>query len=236
METPEPDCGRPGESTRRSRLGSVSLLIVLSLVLVALVTVKWERLNGKALSSHSRVSDIKLAILPGLPELTIRKGSLYPPGDSWMSYLASERTCPGGERSDLPLGEQANVMTCLINYARQQRGLSNLTPASLLDDTSLKKAKKIVRCGEFAHDACGDDPVADVRAANYFGSWGENLYIGEGRLGVPRVALDGWLNSPEHRENLFNPSWRFEGIAVMTAPKVGEYSDATIWVNQFGTD
>jgi uncharacterized protein YkwD len=236
METPEPDCGRPGESTRRSRLGSVSLLIVLSLILVALVTVKWESLSGKELSSNSRVSDIKLSILPGLPELTIRKGSLYPPDDPWMSYLASEHTCPGGERSDLSLGEQANVMTCLINYARQQRGLPNLTPASLLNDTSLKKAEKIVRCGEFAHDACGDDPVADVRAANYYGPWGENLYLGEGRLGEPRVALDGWLNSPEHRENLFNPSWRFDGIAVMTAPKVGEYSDATIWVNQFGTD
>jgi len=125
-------------------------------------------------------------------------------------------------------------MTCLINYARQRRGLSTLTPASLLNDTSLKKADKIVRCNEFAHDACGDDPAADVRAANYFGSWGENLYLGEGRLGAPRVALDGWLNSPEHRENLFTANWRFEGIAVITAPRVGKYTDVAVWVNQFG--
>jgi len=235
METPEPDWNQPGEPERRSRLGRPGLLIALSLILVALVAVKWERLSGMELSSSSRVSDIKLAILPGLPELTLRKGSLYPPNDPWTGYLASEQTCPGGERSDLPLNEQASVMTCLVNYARQRRGLSSLTPASLLNDASLKKAGKIVRCNEFAHGACGDDPAADVRAANYYGSWGENLYLGEGRLGAPRVALDGWLNSPEHRENLFNPSWRFEGIAVMTAARVGRYSDTTIWVNQFGT-
>ncbi|MGA9761260.1 MAG: CAP domain-containing protein [Gaiellaceae bacterium] len=212
------------------------MLVVLSLVFVALVGVKWVRLSENEMSTKSRLSDIKLSILPGLPGLTIRKGSLYAANDPWKSYLAGEETCPGGERTDLPLIEQANTMTCLINYARQQRGLSNLTPASLLNDTSLKKAGKIVRCSEFAHNACGDDPAADVRAANYYGSWGENLYLGEGRLGAPRVALDGWLNSPEHRENLFNPSWRCEGIAVMTAPKVGKYSDVAIWVNQFGTN
>jgi len=234
MAFPESDWDQPGEPPRRSRFNSVGLLIVLSLILVALVGVKLERLSTSEMSSQARLSDIKLSILPGLPALTIRKGSLYPPDDAWNAYLADEQTCPGGERTDLPLSQQANVMTCLINYARQRRGLSTLTPASLLNDTSLKKADKIVRCNEFAHNACGDDPAADVRAANYFGSWGENLYLGEGRLGAPRVALDGWLNSPEHRENLFTANWRFEGIAVITAPRVGKYTDVAVWVNQFG--
>jgi uncharacterized protein YkwD len=236
METPEPDWQQPDEPPRRSRLNSVGLLILLSLILVALVGVRLERLSNQEMSTQARLSDIKLSILPGLPSITLRKGSLYPPDDAWKSYLASEQVCPGGERIDLPLGDQANVMTCLINFARQQRGLSPLTPASLLNETSLKKADKIVRCREFAHNACGDDPAADVRAANYYGSWGENLYLGEGRLGAPRVAVDGWLNSPEHRENLFNPAWRNEGIAVITAPHVGEFSDVTVWVNQFGAN
>jgi uncharacterized protein YkwD len=234
MGIPESDWRQPNESRRTSRFKSVVLLAVLSLVLAAVVAVRWEGVSQRALSSRSRVSDIKLSILPGLPKLTIYKGSLYPPNDRWQSYLASEQTCPGGERTDLPLSEQVTVMVCLINYARQQQGLSTLTPASLLTETSLEKAEKIVRCNEFAHTACGDAPDADIRAAHYYGAWGENLYLGEGRLGAPRVALDGWLNSPHHRENLFNPSWRFEGIAAMTAAKVGAYSNVTIWVNQFG--
>jgi uncharacterized protein YkwD len=234
MGIPESNWRQSSEPQRNPRFKSLALLVVLSLVLVSLVAVKWERMSHRELSSQSRLSDVKLSILPGLPKLTIRKGSLYPANDPWKSYLASEQTCPGGERTDLPLNEQATVMSCLINYVRQQRGLPTLIPASLLDETSLKKADRIVRCNDFAHDACGDDPASDVRAANYFGSWGENIYLGEGRLGAPRVALDGWLNSPEHRENLFSPSWRCEGIAVMTADRIGEYSEVTLWVNQFG--
>jgi uncharacterized protein YkwD len=187
------------------------------------------------MSSQSRAADIRFSILPGLPQLTIRKGSLYPANDPWKSYLASEQACPGGERTDLPLSQQAEVMVCLVNYARQQRDLPALSVVPLLNGTSLQKADKIVHCNVFAHNACGDGPATDVRAAGYNGAWGENLYLGEGRLGAPRVALDGWLNSPEHRENLFRANWRTDGIAVMTAAHVGEYSNATIWVNQFAT-
>ncbi|MGC9974982.1 MAG: CAP domain-containing protein [Gaiellaceae bacterium] len=236
MGVPDRSWYQPDEPPQRRRYNRVALLATLLLLLVAVVGVKWVRFSEKEMSSQSRTADIKFSILPGLPELTIHKGSLYPANDPWKSYLASEQTCPGGERTDLPLSQQADIMVCLINYARHQRGLAALSDAPLLNDTSLQKADKIVRCNEFAHDACGDDPAADVRAAGYYGPWGENLYLGEGRLGAPRVALDGWLNSPEHRDNLFRSSWQSEGIAAMTAAHVGKYSDVTIWVNQFGAD
>ena len=142
---------------------------------------------------------------------------------------------PGGERTDLPLAEQANVMVCLVNYARAKRGLAKLWPVALLNGTSLAKADRIVRCEEFKHAACGDDPAIDARAAGYVGAFGENLYIADGRWGAPRVAIDGWLNSPGHRENLFRPQWRTQGIAVETIARFGDYRNAALWVNQFGT-
>jgi hypothetical protein len=222
----------PPDPPKRSRAGGVLLLIALLVVAFGVIWVKWVNFEQKSASANSS-TDIKFSILPGMLEITLRKGSLYPSDDPWRSYLASEQTCPGGERTDLPLDQQADVMECLVDYARQKRGLSTLVNSPLLSQTSLDKAEKIVRCDQFAHDACGDDPVADVRAAGYMGAWGENLYIGEGKLGAPRVALDGWLNSPEHRDNLFHPDWRGQGIAVMTAPKIGDYSNVEIWVNQF---
>jgi uncharacterized protein YkwD len=166
--------------------------------------------------------------------VTLRRDSLYWPHDRWKGYLADEQTCPGGGRTDLPLVEQANVMVCLVNYARAKRGLARLWPVGLLNDSSLAKANKIVRCKEFEHAACGDDPAADARAVGYIGAFGENLYIAGGRWGAPRVALDGWLNSPGHRENLFRPEWRTQGIAVETILRFGNYRDAALWVNQFG--
>ena len=221
---------------KRFGFGSVFLLVLLFVSVLAFIGF---RLTYGAKSNYSgeqqsRAGAVKLTLVPGLPGLTIRGGAaLYPKNDPWESYLADEQTCPGAERTDLPLDEQANIMVCLVNYARQRRGLTTLITYPLLNRTSLLKADKIVRCNDFAHDACGEDAVADTRAAGYDGAWGENLYIGEERLGAPRVALDGWLNSPGHRENLFEPDWRSEGIAVMKVAHLGKYANATLWVNEF---
>jgi|GEM_PF-869567 len=220
---------------KRFGFGSVFMLVALFALLLAVVGLKWVRSGQSDFSGEeqSRVGAVKFTIVPGLPALTIRKGDLYPENDPWKSYLADEQTCPGGERTDLPLDEQANIMVCLVNYARQRRGLSTLATYPLLNDTSLLKAGKILRCNDFAHNACGEAPDADTRAAGYYGAWGENLYVGEERLGAARVALDGWLNSPGHRDNLFQPEWRSEGIAVIRAGHFGKYSNATLWVNEF---
>jgi len=225
----------PPPPPKRFGFGSVFVLVVVFAALLTVIGLKWVRggqsdFNGE---EQSRVGGVRLTIVPGLPSLTLRKGSVYPKNDPWKDYLADERTCPGGERTDLPLDEQANVMVCLVNYARQHHGLSTLAIYPLLNNTSLLKADKIVRCNEFAHDACGEAADVDARAGGYYGAWGENLYIGEERLGAPRVAFDGWLNSPGHRENLFQPGWRSQGIAVMRVAHLGKYSNAILWVNEF---
>ena len=103
-------------------------------------------------------------------------------------------------------------------------------------DTLIEKANEIVRCHNFSHTACGQVPDADVRAVGYRGAFGENLYIAGGRYGSPRVALDGWLNSPGHRENLFRPQWRAQGIAVLKLDRFGPYHKMTLWVSHFGSE
>ena len=172
----------------------------------------------------------------GGPPLAIDRAGLYPASDPWRRYLADEQTCPGAERTDLPLDRQAQVMLCLIDWARQRAGLTLLPQTVLLASTSLQKANEIVRCQNFAHAACGDDPDADVRTAGYRGTFGENLYVAGGRLGAPRVALDGWLNSPGHRENLFRPEWRTQGIALIKLDRFGPYRNALLWVSHFASE
>ena len=177
----------------------------------------------------------KLSLPPGAPSVTTTTAPLYEADDPWKPYLADEQTCPGGERTDLPLARQADVMLCLIDWARERRGLNALPAVSLLDHTALEKAGEIVRCHNFDHAAGGGSPDADVRAAGYRGAFGENLYIAGGRYGAPRVALDGWLNSPGHRENLFRPEWRTQGIAILKLDRFGAYRDMTLWVSHFGS-
>ena len=230
---------------KRSRTPTVTLpmglLIVVGVIggLVATGVVESKlagptAVYGAEQRSHSGPTTISL--LPGLPGITIGGDALYTKNDQWKTYLADEQTCPGGERLDAPLQEQADTMACLVNYARRKRGLDPVLPVAYLSRSSMAKAERITRCLDFDHDACGVDAAADVRALGYRGPWGENLYIAGGRYGAPRPALDGWLNSRDHRENLFQPAWRTQGIAVEKIAKFGRDSDMTLWVNQFGDE
>jgi uncharacterized protein YkwD len=188
---------------------------------------------GGTLHTHSGPTVISIA--PGLPNIRIGGDPLYAKNDPWVRFLADEQTCPGGEQLDAPLQQQAETMACLINYARTKRGLAPLATVRMLNSSSLAKAAKIARCRDFNHNACGEDAAEDVRALGYRGAWGENLFIAGGPYGAPRPALDGWLNSPHHRENLFRPEWQTQGIAVSKLAKFGRDRNMTLWVNQFGT-
>ena len=240
MGVEDRDWYRESEQKLASNVGLPGVALVAAIIGGVLVAafVLW-RIEGSPAryggTSQTHAGDVEISILPGLPGITIHGDALYAKNDPWKAYLADERTCPGGERDDAPLQEQAETMVCLVNYARQRRGLQPVTTVALLNRTSILKAEKIVRCRDFNHNACGTDPGEDATAAGYLGAWGENLYIAGGRFGAPRVALDGWLNSRGHRENLFRIEWRTQGIAVQKLDRFGRDRNMTLWVNQFGT-
>ena len=158
----------------------------------------------------------------------------YARNDPWKDYLASERVCPGGERTDLPLARQTNTVACLVNFARRKHGLRTLAVVPILNGASANKARAIMRCENFAHNPCGGDWTSAVRSTGYAGLFSENLYLASGPFGAPRVAVDAWLNSASHRENLFQTKWREQGLAVVAVEQFGGYRDVALWVNVLG--
>jgi uncharacterized protein YkwD len=164
----------------------------------------------------------------------VTTSSLYAKHDPWIRYLATEQECPGGERTDLPPLRQARTVACLVNFARRQRGLRELAMAAPLNGASAMKVREINRCGRFAHNPCGGDWAAPIRSTGYLGAFGENLYLASGLFAAPRPAVDAWLNSARHRENLFTPEWREQGLAVAVLPSLGSYRNVVVWVNVFG--
>jgi uncharacterized protein YkwD len=160
---------------------------------------------------------------------------LYPRDDPWLRYLAPERVCPGGEERDAPPAAQERTMVCLLNWARSQRGLPALPVNPVLSQAARLKALDIEVCEDFAHEACGKDADAVAEAVGYRGgAWGENLYAGSSVLGSPRVAVDRWLNSTGHRENLFREEWSEQGVALRAAPSFRGAEDVALWVSHFG--
>lgn len=177
--------------------------------------------------------DVSVGVGPGL-EIPIQKAPLYARNDRWSRYLAGDASCPAAEDLDVPLPGQAATMICLINHARVVRGLSILPVASQLSRAARLKGQEIERCKNFAHAPCGGDAHDVAVRAGFRGTWGENLYIADGRYGAPRPALDAWLNSPVHRQILFRREWRVQSVYVVKLVRFPGFRSPTLWVSEFG--
>jgi hypothetical protein len=227
IDSPE----RSGEEARAARTGRSHIKLLAGVVVAAALVLA---VLGPAAAREPGDSGLRLELLPGLPALTIGERSLYPENDPWAEWLADEATCPGGEDAHVAPDVQALVLLCLVNYARDQQGLSRLAFSSLLSSTAAAKARDIVLCHEFSHEACGKPAFQVADDFGYTGSIGENLYVAEGPLTAPRYAVDTWLNSRSHRENLFQPGWRTIGISRLTGANFDDIQDGVVWVNHFG--
>jgi uncharacterized protein YkwD len=201
---------------------------------IAIVLIASSIVGGRTTAGDPPTRAVLSSLAPGERELSLSTSSLYAKNDPWLAYLASESVCPGGERTDLPVALQVATVACLVNFARKRRGLRPLVVVPLLNGASVRKARAIVRCETFAHNPCGEDWTSAARAAGYGGVFGENLYVASGRWGAPRVAVDAWLNSDPHRENLFGREWREQGLAVLPGKSFGVYRDVALWVNVLG--
>jgi uncharacterized protein YkwD len=214
---------------RRSRrpwlANSFGILLLAALVLAGLTVLRSRDDPSPAVVVSPGVFGIRLTS-PSQP--------LYPPNDPWKAYLAPERACPHGEDRTRPVEAQAQTMICLLNWARRRRGLRPLANHPLLARAAAFKARDIVACGDFAHEACGKPSDAVVAEAGFTpNGWGENIYAGPRAFGSPRVAADGWLNSTGHRENLFRSDWTHQGVALLPLRSFDGQPDVAIWVSHF---
>jgi hypothetical protein len=225
------------ETDRRGLITGVLIGIVL--VLAASPPVS-DRLGytpplgiGGLFSEGHEAGGTAVQLLPGAPALGI-SGEPASPDDPWREWLADERTCPGGDDRTASPDAQVHVMVCLVNFARIRQGVQPLALSGVLNVASAAKAMDIVRCRDFSHAACGKDPNQVAIDIGYSGSFGENIYAADDPVAAPKDALDAWLNSPHHRENLFHPEWRTTGVGVLRGADLGDIQDGTVWVNEFG--
>jgi uncharacterized protein YkwD len=160
------------------------------------------------------------------------------PGD-FTAYVAPSSVCPGADNLDAAPAVQLQTELCLLNYARRAASLPPLQTSPLLMRSAEIKAGEIIRCNQFSHEACGIDVRQPFADSGYFTStsqsrFGENLAWGGAEAGSPRGALLGWLESPEHRSNLFRSEWQEQGLALVEVSDFRGVADSRIWVSHFG--
>ena len=181
-----------------------------------------------------------VAVQPLAERLTTPAPAGAPPLTGiWVAYVAPARVCRGGDDPSGDRSAQRHAMSCLVNYARAARGLAPVVPAGELVSSAAEKARQIVVCGGFDHDPCHVGADLVFRRSGYGRGFagvadGENIALMSSESASPRVILNAWLNSPEHRENLFRADWTEEGVALLDEATVGDQEGVTVWVSHFG--
>jgi uncharacterized protein YkwD len=119
-------------------------------------------------------------------------------------------TLPDPETKDSAVAE-------LINEKRVEYGLSTLTLTPTLTLTALRHSEDMASHDFFDHASSdGTGPGERVRAAGY--DW---VDLGEiiacGYMGDPHWVVDGWMESPEHRQDILNPEYEEYGVGYVFA-------------------
>ena len=145
--------------------------------------------------------------------------------------------CPSGIGLDAPAAIQEGAMLCLIGEAREQAGLSPLTPSEILKQTALEKGADLLACNEFSHTACGREFSYWIQQSGYMSveCWrvGENLAWGVEAEGTVGSIFHAWMRSPTHRANILGD---FEETGIdLRIGQLGGLSGVHLWTEHFGS-
>lgn len=162
---------------------------------------------------------------PSTRTVAFRSGEVAPP-----------EVCPGQSATGMSAEEQARVMLCMTNYAREVNGLRPLNLSRQLGRAAEQKSADILGCDEFSHEACGRRfTFWDQRYGYLKGCWkaAENIAWGTGTDASVGMIFTAWLESPEHHENILGP-YREIGIGLRVGGLEG-YEGAAVWTQDFGS-
>ena len=123
----------------------------------------------------------------------------------------------------------AGQLLSLMNIERAKVGVAPLTISDELTLAAEDYACVMATEDFFdhTHPATGDGPGDRAAEAGYeFFAVGENLAAGQP---TAAKALEGWMESPDHRSNLLSPEWKETGIGIRGGGTYGIY-----WVQEFG--
>ncbi|HET8863303.1 MAG TPA: CAP domain-containing protein [Solirubrobacterales bacterium] len=156
---------------------------------------------------------------------------------SSSSPIAPPSVCPDQEDLGAPAGVQEQAMSCMVDFARRQAGLSELLDAPALAQSAEDKSLDVLRCDEFSHFACGRDFTFWMKETGYTSApcWrvGENLAWGTGEYGSVRSIFIAWMRSSGHRANILG-DFTESGLSLHVGTLEGQ-AGTRIWAEHFGS-
>ena len=124
------------------------------------------------------------------------------------------------EREEVILSQEEQETLNLVNEYRKQNGLTELKPSFDLQEVAKLKGEDLVNYGYFSHTSPNLGTPFEMLEQNgiKYKIAGENL---AGNT-MPRRAVDAWINSPSHRENILEAKFKYTGIYLIESPVYGK--------------
>lgn len=164
-------------------------------ILLALLTASCEALPPELTELTERLPDIQL------PEL-------QPNVDS-----SARPSLPVQSPQTAQMEEQIRQR---INQIRQKQGLTELQANEKLAEVARRYSQQMAEQDFFSHTSpTGETPSQRVRSAGIgYRLVGENLFKSTNIPQPVNAAVEGWMDSPGHRENILRSQYRETGIGV----------------------
>jgi uncharacterized protein YkwD len=186
----------------------------------------------------------------GTVQTTIRRLRALAVASVAASSLAvgAQAAAAGGEGCAGALAKPGDVSTnalthatlCLLNHERSRYGLTRLRLNAILTRAALAHSRDMVAHHYFSHTTPSGVTFSErIKATGYLGStesWviGENLDWGSLRFSSPEGAVDAWMHSPHHRENILCGPYREIGIGIVIGAPRGVGGPAATYTTDFG--
>jgi uncharacterized protein YkwD len=144
--------------------------------------------------------------------------------DTQQTQVAkAAKSCPDAdlEATRGNLGRIRRAVLCLHNEIRSQHGLKALRQNKRLGRAAVRHSRDMVVHDYFEHTTPKGvtmlDRILRSRYVREDQGWvlGENLAWGTGTYGTPRGAVEAWMESAGHRENILRGAYRDVGIGVV---------------------
>ncbi|NEC69173.1 CAP domain-containing protein, partial [Streptomyces sp. SID9727] len=121
----------------------------------------------------------------------------------------------------------AEQVLALVNTERTKEGCSPVTGNDELTSAAQRHSEDMAAHDYFSHTSQdGSGPGERITAAGYrWSTYGENIAKGQR---TPADVMNSWMNSPGHRANILNCSFKELGVGIQDSP------GGIVWTQDFG--
>ena len=181
---------------------------------------------------------VRAAVLAGIALIVVVwAASVTTPAASASACDRFGKSNPSKLRSD----DASRAILCLLNERRDRAGLPDLRSDGRLDRAAQQHNRRMDGTGCFDHACSGEGDLGRrLERVGYLGGgltrwmYGENIAWGLDRRGSPAAIVDAWMNSPPHRANILNRSFREIGVGFDPGTPDGDHAAGGIYTVDFG--